>query len=136
MMKLTHSMQAALDLLAEHGDCRLKRTTSQWWVPDSDPGLPFGPEQRAVSGRLVHQATVMHREDEPTFAVSTATVHALVRRKLMKFTGTKQKVLSAANRKDYWRAELTPAALALRTHQEHAAAAAAQQLLRKVTTPS
>jgi hypothetical protein len=75
-------------------------------------------------------------DPQPAEVVTTATVHALAKRKLLKFTGSKRRVLSGANRKDFWRAELTAAGLALIAQQADAAAVAAQQLLQKVATPT
>jgi hypothetical protein len=104
---LTDSMRLALQQLATTGDRALTRYLSQWWLPERTqatwPQVSTGG--RVISGWASSDAQVL---------IPTATVKALMRRKLVKATGGKRRVPHGpANRVDHWRVELTPAGVAL-----------------------
>lgn len=121
-------MRAALDHLAASNDLALVRHYSQWWVLESDAGN-VGAPLIDLHGRMK-----VHGFGDPITCVPTSTINALVARGFFKFTGGKRRILAAANTKAHWRAELTPAGRELRADQVDAAAQAAEDLLRRVTT--
>jgi hypothetical protein len=125
---LTPPMRAALDHLTASNDLALVRRHSQWWVRESDADNVSAPAVD-LEGRLKASGC-----GDPVTCVPTSTINALVARGLLTFTGAKRRILAAAKTKAHWRAELTPAGRELRADQVDAAAQAAEDLLRKVTT--
>lgn len=114
MSPLTPNMHAALDLLASDADRPLVRLWSEWWVREVDQAKAYnlGPALVDVSGRLQASGAFWAAGEEPHVLLGTATVKALAKRGLLKFKGPKRLVLAGGKRKDYHRAELTPAGAA------------------------
>lgn len=112
---LTDGMLIALQQLADAGDRMLVRLYGQWWVPKSRQMPPVGLAHEDSKGRTVASGAA----GEALVMIPTATVRAMLRRKLLKAVGGKRKVIAGgAARLDIWCVEITPAGTALRGELE------------------
>lgn len=133
---LTPNMHAALDLLAASADRAFVRIWSGWWVREGDyaGAHQVGPAHVDVTGRAQTSGAFWAADEEPYTVVATSTIKALANRGLVKFKGPKRLVLAGgAKRKDYHRAELTPAGLQLMADRVERASAAYGEVLQKFT---
>lgn len=134
-LRPTPLMFAALDHLAASGERALVLTYSGWWVRESEREAArggLGAPHVDLKERLVSSGAFWARDREPHVMIPNAVVRGLVARGLMKYTGTKRRVNAAANRKDFHRAELTPAARELMAARVDAARGVLGDVLAKV----
>lgn len=127
-------MFAALDHLAASGEDALVRTYSGWWLRESerDEATGLGASHVDLNDRVVSSGAFWARDRESHVLIPTSVVDGLVARGLMKYTGSRRRVAAAANRKDFHRAELTPAARELMAARLEAARETLGDVLAKV----